>query len=142
MQKIIRCDNNIAQMPLAELRQKWADLWGIQPHARIGRQMLERSLEFKQRGGFSTEQQVRLDHLITAYRRNPKSFDQGAGGLKPGTKLVRTFRGEKYQVLVRGDGFEYRSQAYNSLSEVAFVITGSRWNGWVFFGLKKSGGKA
>jgi hypothetical protein len=142
MQKILLPDNNIAQMPLAELRQKWADLWGVQPHARIGRQMLEESLEFRLRGGFSAEQQARIDHLIAAYRRNPKSFDQGAGGLKPGTKLIRTFRGEKYQVLVKADGFEYRSQIYGSLSEVAYVITGSRWNGWVFFGLKKSGGKA
>lgn len=135
-------DNNVALMQLAELRQKWAELWGLQPHVRIGRQMLQKSLEFKQRGGFSAEQQVRLDHLIVAYRRNPKSFDQSVGGLKPGTKLVRTFRSEKHQVLVKADGFEYRSQVYGSLSEVAYVITGSRWNGWVFFGLKKSGGKA
>jgi hypothetical protein len=142
MQKTTLPDNNIARTPLAELRQKWAECWGIQPHARIGRQMLEKSLEFKQRGGFSAEQQARVDHLIAAYRRNPKSFDQGTGGLKPGTKLVRTFRGEKYLVLVKADGFEYRQQVYGSLSEVAYAITGSRWNGWVFFGLKKSGGKA
>lgn len=141
MHKIIAPDNNIAQIPLAELRQKWANLWGIRPHARIGRQMLEKSLEFKLRGGLPAQQQARLDHLIAAYRRKPKSFDQGAAGLKPGTKLIRTFKGGRHMVLVKLDGFEYREKVYGSLSEIASVITGTKWNGWVFFGLKKKGEK-
>lgn len=139
MQKTTLPDNSIARMPLAELRHKWAEYWGIQPHARIGRQMLEKSLEFKLRGGFSIEQQVRLDHLIAGYRRNPKSFDQGAAGLKPGTKLIRTFGGKRHAVFVKADGFEYRDKVYGSLSEVACLITGTKWNGWLFFGLKKRG---
>ena len=134
-------DNNIAQMPMADLRQKWAECWGIQPHVQIGRQMLERSLQYKQRqlrsDGLSAEQQKRLDSLVAQYKRDPKSFEQGPAGLKPGTKLVRAFKGEKHVVLVKPDGFEYYKQHYNSLSEIAFAITGTRWNGWLFFGLKK-----
>lgn len=133
--------NNIAQMTMAELRQKWAECWGFQPHAQIGRQMLERSLLYKQRQhagqGLSAEQQKRLDNLVAQYKRDPGSFEQGPAGLKPGTKLVRAFGGEKHVVLVKAAAFEYRQQDYNSLSEVAFAITGTRWNGWVFFGLKK-----
>lgn len=60
-------DNNIAHLPIAELRQKWATYWGMEPHARIGRAMLEKSLEYKLReaagGGLTAEQQKRLDHL-------------------------------------------------------------------------------
>ena len=142
MQKIlIESDNNISQLPLQELRQKWAECWGLQPNVQIGRQMLERSLQYKQRQlrgtGLSAEQQKRLDNLVAQYRRDPESFEQGPACLKPGTKLVRVHAGEKYVVLVKSDGFEYRQQHYNSLSEVAFAITGTRWNGWLFFGIKK-----
>ncbi len=142
MQNILaKSGNGIAQLPLEELRREWAECWGIQPNAQIGRQMLERSLQYKQRqlrgAGLSAEQQKRLDNLVAQYKRDPESFDQGPAGLKPGTKLVRSFRAEKHVVLVKATSFEYRQQHYNSLSEVAFAITGTRWNGWVFFGIKK-----
>lgn len=134
-------DNNIAQLSIAELRQKWTECWGFEPQAQIGRLMLERSLQYKLRQrsgqGLSAEQQKRLDNLVAQYKRDPESFEQGPAGLKPGTKLVRTFSCEKHIVLVKAAAFEYRRQDYNSLSEVAFAITGTRWNGWVFFGLKK-----
>ena len=128
-------------MSMLDLRQKWAECWDIQPNPQIGRQMLARSLQYKQRqlrgSGLSTEQQKRLDNLVAQYKRDPESFEQGPAGLKPGTKLVRAFGGEKHVVLVKVTAFEYRQQHYNSLSEVAFAITGTRWNGWVFFGIKK-----
>jgi hypothetical protein len=134
-------DNSIAQLLLTELRQKWAECWGIQPHVQIGRQMLEKSLEYKLRElrgeGLTPAQQKRLDNLVTQYKRDPETFEQGPAGLKPGTKLVRAFKGEKYVVLVKPEGFEYKRTTYTSLSEIASVITGTRWNGWVFFGLKK-----
>jgi hypothetical protein len=46
MKKITVFDNNITNLPIEDLRQKWAEYWGIQPHARIGRAMLEKSLEY------------------------------------------------------------------------------------------------
>ncbi len=138
---VTKPDHSIADMPLEELRRQWAECWGIKPHMGIGRQMLERSLQYKLRQlrgeGLSAEQQKRLDNLVAQYKRDPESFEQGPAGLKPGTKLVRAFGGEKHVVLVKAAAFEYRQQDYNSLSEVAFAITGTRWNGWVFFGLKK-----
>ncbi|MDE2337504.1 MAG: DUF2924 domain-containing protein [Alphaproteobacteria bacterium] len=140
-----RPDNDIARMSLPELRQKWAEYWGTQPHARIGRKMLEKSLEFKLREardeGLTPAQQARLDHLIAAYKRNPKAFDQGPGDLKPGTKLIRNVDGEKHIVLVKTNCFEYRGNIYGSLSQIARTITGTDWNGWLFFGLKKRGKK-
>jgi hypothetical protein len=135
--------NSITQLSLPELRQRWAEFWGMVPHARIGRGMLEKSLEFKIReasgSGLSAEQQRRLDHLIATYKRNPKNFNEGSSELKPGVRLVKNYKGEHHSVLVCADGFEYRDKYYGSLSEIATVITGTRWNGWVFFGLKKRG---
>lgn len=134
-------DNSIAQHSLPELRRKWAEYWGMQPYARIGRAMLEKSLDFKMREargeGLGAEQQRRLDNLITAYKRNPRFFEEGLDGLKPGVRLVKHHHGTYHSVIVQTGGFEYRGKLYGSLSEIAFVITGTRWNGWVFFGLKK-----
>lgn len=126
---------------LSELRRRWAEAWGIQPHVRIGRLMLERSLAFKlreQRGeGLTPEQQKRLDFLVSSYKRKPASFESGPLSLKPGTRLVRNFRGKQHSVLVKSNGFEYEGKFYTSLSQIASDIAGTRWNGKVFFGLKK-----
>jgi hypothetical protein len=128
-------------LELAELRRRWAEAWGIQPHARIGRLMLERSLAYKlreRRGeGLTPEQQKRLDFLVSSYKRRPAAFEAGPLSLKPGTRLVRNFRGKQHSVLVKTDGFEYEGNFYTSLSQVASDIAGTRWNGKTFFGLKK-----
>lgn len=135
MQKIIS---------LSELREQWKEVWGIEPHRRIGRKMMERSLAYKVREkegcGLTPEQRKRLDKLITAYKRNPSYFDQGHSTLKPGMKLVRPWRGKLHTVTVTQAGFYYQDQEYSSLSKVASEITGSRWNGWLFFGLKNRKG--
>lgn len=134
-------DNSIARLSLAQLRQKWAELWGIEPHVRIGRAMLEKSFEYKLRknagAGLTSEQQKRLDHLIAQYRRNPECFTGNQAGIKPGTKLIRNWKGERHTVTVLEDGgFSHKGKKYTSLSEVASTIAGSRWNGWRFFNLK------
>lgn len=136
---------NLNELPLAELRQQWAQAWGIQPHIHIGRKMLVQSLEYKRQeqaaGGIPPDVQQRLKALITAYKRNPRYFDEGLHGLKPGTRLVKTWREKRHAVLVTKYGFEYDGKTYTSLSEIASTITGSRWNGWVFFGIKKQSQK-
>jgi hypothetical protein len=132
---------NLKTLPLAELRQIWAEAWGKHPHGKIGRTMLIKSLEYKRReqamGGIPPELQQRLKTLLAAYKRNPRYFDEDVHGLKPGTRLVKTWKETRHTVLIVKNGFEYEDRIYTSLSEVAFAITGSRWNGWVFFGLKK-----
>lgn len=138
--------DNYEHLPLAELRQQWAEAWRRQPHVKIGRKMLAQSLAYKHReqamGGLPKAVQERLKTLITAYKRNPRYFDEGVHGLKPGTRLVKTWKEQRHTVLVVQNGFEYRDKIYTSLSEVAASITGSRWNGWVFFGLKKHNRKS
>ncbi len=138
--------NIVPPIPLVELRQKWTELWGMQPHVRIGRITLEKSIDFKireTRGEWlNEEQQKRLDNLVISYKRNPKFFDEGLSELKPGLRLVKNYNGEHHRVEVLISGFEYRGKTYGSLSEIATVISGTRWNGWVFFGLKKRGKKS
>ena len=57
-------------------------------------------------------------------------------GLSPGTELIRSYRGQTYNVTVRDTGFEWNGTCYNSLSELATRITGTRRSGPRFFGLK------
>ena len=132
--------NILKILPLYELRQMWADAWGRKPHARIGRSMLEKSLEYKvnERSNkiLTADQDARLSELIRKYKRNSSSFETDTT-LKPGTQLVRLHGGEKHTVLVKADGFEYAGKKYTSLSKIANDITGKIWNGWIFFGLKK-----
>jgi hypothetical protein len=64
------------------------------------------------------------------------SLDQKRTELKPGTVLVREWDRRSQRVMVMSDGFAWNGQTYDSLSKVAFAITGTRWNGPRFFGLR------
>lgn len=84
----------------------------------------------------------------------PRSREIEAGGVKrttkvpsahdrlpiPGTILTRKYRGQQVEVKVLVKGFEHEGQTYRSLSAVAKVVTGSHWNGHLFFGLTKQKG--
>ena len=69
-------------------------------------------------------------------------FDAAAIGprVKPGTRLIRVWQGETHCVLVLDEGFEWRGARHRSLSVIAKAITGTNWNGWTFFGVKRSSG--
>lgn len=132
--------DDLRELPLDDLRAMWTKTWGKPPHGTMGRTMMAESMKFKQReqetGGLKSKEQERLDELVQRYKHNPNSFDK-AIQLKPGTRLVRTWKGRKHCVTVIRDGFEYEGEIYASLSHIANTITGSRWNGWLFFALKK-----
>jgi hypothetical protein len=69
------------------------------------------------------------------------SFDQKRTELTPGTVLVREWDRRSQRVMVMSDGFAWNGQTYDSLSKVAFAITGTRWNGPRFFGLRDNEGR-
>jgi hypothetical protein len=64
------------------------------------------------------------------------SFDQKRAELTPGTVLVREWDRQSQRVMVMANGFAWNGQTYDSLSKVAFAITGTKWNGPRFFGLR------
>ncbi|OFW89287.1 MAG: hypothetical protein A3B66_00430 [Alphaproteobacteria bacterium RIFCSPHIGHO2_02_FULL_46_13] len=134
----------IRQMDREILNARWSELWGMSVPIHLSRPMLEKSLLFKmqEQSGevLSTIQQGRLENLVKAYQKSPDTIERTAS-LKPGTRLVRTWRGKSYSVIVQGEGFSYQGKIFSSLSKIASSITGTRWNGWVFFGLKKTASK-
>ena len=77
---------------------------------------------------------IRERMLPEALRAKAKHPD-----LAPGTLLQREWRGQTLFVRVLDNGFEYKGQVYKSLSGLAKEITGTKWNGYVLFGLKKQG---
>ncbi len=127
----------LKNLPLHELRQMWTQAWGKEQAERLGRTLLETSLIFKLSNTLTPELRSRLDQLLKNYNRNPKCFDERCNALKPGTQLMRSWKGKKHTVLVKTDGFDYHGRLYTSLSQIANDITGTRWNGHLFFGLKK-----
>ena len=131
---------NHKRLSLNELRKMWEGVWGMPPNARIGRTMLEKSLQYKileKNGqGLSSKELAELNKLIKVYKRHPQRFGNSSNDLKEGTRLVRTWKGVKHEVTVYGAEFRYRGIIYGSLSKIANDITGKSWNGLVFFGLK------
>jgi acetylornithine/succinyldiaminopimelate/putrescine aminotransferase len=118
-----------------KLRKRWSKAWGKNPHAKISQDMLERSLHYKKHiePSISNDVKIRLDKLVTDYKDNQNNLNGSAQALQPGMKLIRNWQGTDHTVTVLENGFEYKGQHYKSLSKIANDITGSRWNGWLFF---------
>ena len=94
--------------------------------------------------GLKKETVERLRVLAKQYDGKPGGRSKARLDRLPiaGTRLVREWQGVQHCVTVRGDDLEFQGRPYKSLSAIAREITGVRWNGWVFFGLKNHRGAA
>jgi hypothetical protein len=72
----------------------------------------------------------------TAAMRLTSTFDRQRSGMKPGAILTREWNGQIYRVTVLDEGFAWEGKTYDSLSKVALAVTGTKWNGPRFFGLR------
>lgn len=127
---------------LSKLQESWRSLLCEEPPPCRSRDIFRRILAWRiqQRalGGFSPETRRRLKQLSHRLDRNPSHLPSSNPSLKPGTVLVREWKGVLHRVQVLQEGFEYAGERYTSLSEVARKIAGTRWSGPLFFGLKQS----
>jgi hypothetical protein len=73
-----------------------------------------------------------------AVRNGDRNGVLGGGQIKPGTQLIRQWQNTTHTVIVLDDGFALDGRTYKSLSAVAKVITGTNWNGYAFFGIKRA----
>ncbi|MFO0187591.1 MAG: DUF2924 domain-containing protein [Aquidulcibacter sp.] len=128
-----------------ELKQQWRDLFGAEPPP-YNRRFLESRLGYRIQelayGGLKPETLARLEKLGEQFDGGKVAVRRIRGDDKPiaGTRLIREFQGVEHTVTVLQDGYEYQGRPYQSLSAIARAITGTRWNGWVFFGLKNKRG--
>jgi DUF2924 family protein len=124
--------------PRAELEAEWRRLWSPQVPRHASRAFLVRAvaygLQAEVYGGLDAETR-RL--LKKAGQANGKPSRPPQRRLSKGSKLFREWHGETHEVLVLDKGFAWRGETYSSLTAVARAITGTNWNGWAFFGLKR-----
>jgi len=90
-------------------------------------------------GDLSASEQHRAADLAKRFMVDRGFTPQSAATLLPGSSLIREWQRKRHEVAVVADGFLYRGQKFRSLSKVAHHITGTKWNGPVFFGLKRKG---
>ena len=129
----------LSKASIKDLRERWKTLYGNEPSGHIGRSFLIRVIAYRLQeeafGGLKPSAQQILDRVFdgrgeVAQQRTPRPR-AGAG-----TVLIREWRGISHRVTVLDNDVIYRGRRYKSLSEVARAITGARWSGPLFFGLK------
>ena len=128
----------------ADLRTLWGKLFETEP-PRQNRRFLESRLAYRiqelEYGGLKPATIERLEALGKELSGGKVALRRIRTDLPPisGTRLIREYQGVEHCATVMDNGFEYQGRPYKSLSAIARAITGTRWNGWVFFGLRKSG---
>ena len=122
------------------LKARWKEVFGAPPGFRGHRELLRLILAYRLQenveGGMKPRTRRTLQKLADLHRQPQARPALSASRLKPGTRLIREWRGKTYVVLVVDDAIEYGGKRYGSLSEIARLITGVRWSGPAFFGLR------
>jgi hypothetical protein len=127
-------------MPIAQMRVRYREVFRTDPPKAFGPDLLRRSIahriQEKAYGGLSHQAQRLLDQLMKAYAAKPEGKIVLPRRIKPGSILLREWKGMSHRVMVLADGFAYDGKTFGNLSEIAGLITGVRWNGPRFFGLR------
>jgi hypothetical protein len=125
----------------ADLQIEWRRLYRATPPTRLSRDLLIRGVAYRVQeqahGGLSLGTKRRLHTLSEGAEQRGRSPAAPAIVLKSGTKLVREWHGYAHTVRVLDDGFEYESERYRSLTQIARRITGVHWSGPLFFGISE-----
>jgi hypothetical protein len=132
-------------LDLRGIRSRWQSVFGRPAPAHLTRHLLFSVIAYRIQadrfGDLDHATRQVLDRTVAkeaepAMAARLASFDQKRTELTPGTVLVREWDRQSQRVMVMADGFAWNGQTYDSLSKVAFAITGTKWNGPRFFGLR------
>jgi hypothetical protein len=132
----------------AELRALWTQEFGDKAPATLGRDVLALAIAYGRQerfyGGFAKPVANVLDRLFDRVLRESGTNGRAAPTTplpRTGTVLVREWQKTTHRVTVVNDGFLWKGQTYRSLSSIAHAITGTKWNGPRFFGMREKNGK-
>ncbi len=138
-------ERKLAELPTmspAQLRALWRECWR-RPAPTMAPDLLRRGIAWKVQsrvdGALSAETKRALELAAVRLRKGEPLTSSRSVSLKPGTRLVREWRGKVHQVIVLEQGYEHEGRHFTSLTQVASAIAGTRWSGPLFFGLKKRG---
>jgi DUF2924 family protein len=144
-------DSTLAQLaalpgkPTGELKQLWRELYDREPPT-FNRDFLIKRLAYRIQelayGGLSARAEAKLRELIAEEeaRLNGKLSKRSRDRPIAGTRLIREWKGVEHAATVLDDGYEYQGRRYKSLSAIARAITGTRWNGPLFWGFARRNG--
>ena len=137
----------LQKFSLEELKNQWLHVFKEPASRYTSRDFLIQNLSYraqeKQQGSLSEGTRRRSNQLYQTFKENPDYRPPASrASLKAGTRLIRKWQGKVHCVTVLANAFEYLDEEYKSLSAIARLITGTRWSGPVFFGLKKRGNHA
>ncbi len=135
--------NRLRSMPKADLRVRYKALFKSEPPKAFGPDLLRRSIAYRIQerayGGLDAATRRLLNNFMAQHAKSKDGRIAVPRRIKPGAVLVRDWKGKSHRVMVLEDSFAYDGKPYASLSEIARLITGARWNGPRFFGLRANG---
>ncbi|HVT26697.1 MAG TPA: DUF2924 domain-containing protein [Lacipirellulaceae bacterium] len=124
----------------AELHAMWGRLFRYRAPKKFARDHLELGIAWKLQaqisGGLNSATRRRLDELARTLTTKPDPTQKRTTTLKPGARLIREWAGKSHEILVTEEGFVWEGRIWTSLSVIAREITGARWSGPRFFGLR------
>jgi len=127
---------------ITELKEQWRALYSSEPPHRVSRELLTRAVAYRIQeqafGGLKPSTRRLLERLASDARCGRPLKLSPAASASAGTVLMRDWQGITHEVRVLDRGVLYKRKRYRSLSEVARLITGSRWSGPLFFGLRSN----
>jgi hypothetical protein len=132
----------LRDLDLGDLRARWHTVLGRRPSPHLPRHLLFRVLAYRLQadhfGDLDSERRRLLDSAGSPVDAGKRAVDRGRliTDVRPGTVLLREWNGRTQRVTVLAEGFSWNGQMYPSLSKIAFAMTGTRWNGPKFFGLR------
>jgi hypothetical protein len=137
--------DSLPRMSKDALSALWHKVFQSAPPQQLRRQLMVRILAYRTQEqasrGLSLGARQRLRQMARALEKDSGAEISAAPAFKPGTRLIRQWQDKTHVVTVKERGYEYQGSLYQSLSEIARLITGTRWSGPLFFGLKSSPAK-
>jgi hypothetical protein len=125
----------------AQLLAIWAENFSKDPPQNLRKELMVPILAYRMQerefGGLSHGARRRLREVAASLNTEKPSQERPDSAPQTGTRLLRMWHGEMHQVIASGNGYLYRGQTYSSLSKIAREITGTRWSGPLFFGVRK-----
>jgi len=127
----------LSSMKLAELKIEWRRVYHAPPPVSYTSDLLTHGIAHRLQEKVIGKLPLQTRKYLENFDHDREATAKPADGSKPGTCFVRSWKGRSWTVMATDRGYECEGQIYRSLSAIARMITGTRWNGPRFFGMRE-----